>query len=156
MLVVVALVTPLAGIVYVLDGVLIGAGDSRYLALAGVLALIAYAPLALIVAARRQRAGLAVDRLRRLRAGAVDHPRAAGARHRVDEGGRIGLTDRDQGWKISGRAMNQVLDSRPFATRAPIIMVSPGQQRRQPGHAEESGHASHARAAGTRTPRSPR
>ena len=51
-LVVVALVTPLAGIVYVLDGVLIGAGDSRYLALAGVLALIAYAPLALIVGAR--------------------------------------------------------------------------------------------------------
>ena len=49
---VVALVTPLAGIVYVLDGVLIGAGDSRYLALAGVLALIAYAPLALIVGAR--------------------------------------------------------------------------------------------------------
>ena len=52
-LVVVALVTPLAGIVYVLDGVLIGAGDSRYLALAGVLALIAYAPLALIVGARQ-------------------------------------------------------------------------------------------------------
>jgi putative MATE family efflux protein len=52
-LVVVALVTPLAGIVYVLDGVLIGAGDSRYLALAGVLALIAYAPLALVVGARQ-------------------------------------------------------------------------------------------------------
>ncbi len=51
-LVVVALITPLAGIVYVLDGVLIGAGDGRYLALAGVLALLAYAPLALIVGAR--------------------------------------------------------------------------------------------------------
>jgi MATE family, multidrug efflux pump len=51
-LVVVALVTPIAGIVYVLDGVLIGAGDSRYLALAGVIALIAYAPLALLVAAQ--------------------------------------------------------------------------------------------------------
>ncbi len=51
-LVVVALVTPIAGIVYVLDGVLIGAGDSRYLALAGVIALIAYAPLALIVGAQ--------------------------------------------------------------------------------------------------------
>ena len=46
------MITPLAGIVYVLDGVLIGAGDGRYLALAGVLALIAYAPLALLVGAR--------------------------------------------------------------------------------------------------------
>ena len=35
--------------VFVLDGVLIGAGDGRYLALAGLLALLAYVPLALIV-----------------------------------------------------------------------------------------------------------
>ncbi len=55
-LVVVAVATPLAGIVYVLDGVLIGAGDARYLALAGVLALLAYVPLALIV--RHEQAGL--------------------------------------------------------------------------------------------------
>jgi len=36
---------PLAGYVFVLDGVLIGAGDARYLALAGVVALAAYLPL---------------------------------------------------------------------------------------------------------------
>jgi putative MATE family efflux protein len=52
----VAVVTPVAGVVYVLDGVLIGAGDSRYLALAGLLALLAYVPLALLV--REQGAGL--------------------------------------------------------------------------------------------------
>ncbi len=50
-LLVVALVTPLAGAVYVLDGVLIGAGDGRYLSLAGLLALLAYLPLALLVSA---------------------------------------------------------------------------------------------------------
>jgi putative MATE family efflux protein len=55
-LVVVALITPVAGVVFVLDGVLIGAGDGRYLALAGLLALLAYVPLALVVNA--QHAGL--------------------------------------------------------------------------------------------------
>lgn len=48
---VVAIVTPIAGVVYVLDGVLIGAGDGRYLALAGLIALLAYVPLALTVRA---------------------------------------------------------------------------------------------------------
>ncbi len=48
-LLVVALTTPVAGVVYVLDGVLIGAGDGRYLALAGLIALAAYVPLALAV-----------------------------------------------------------------------------------------------------------
>lgn len=46
-LLVVAVITPISGIVYVLDGVLIGAGDGRYLALAGLVALAAYVPLAL-------------------------------------------------------------------------------------------------------------
>lgn len=36
---------PLAGLVYVLDGVLIGAGDSRYLAWSGVINLLAYLPV---------------------------------------------------------------------------------------------------------------
>ncbi|MDY6055010.1 MAG: MATE family efflux transporter [Micrococcus sp.] len=39
-----ALAQPLAGYVFVLDGVLIGAGDARYLALAGVVNLAVYAP----------------------------------------------------------------------------------------------------------------
>jgi putative MATE family efflux protein len=49
-LLVAAVATPVAGVVFVLDGVLIGAGDGRYLALAGLLALLVYAPLALTVA----------------------------------------------------------------------------------------------------------
>lgn len=48
-LVVVALGQPLAGWVFVLDGVLIGAGDGRYLAVAGAWTLLAYLPLAAIV-----------------------------------------------------------------------------------------------------------
>ena len=36
---------PICGLVFVLDGVLIGAGDARYLALTGVLNLLAYVPL---------------------------------------------------------------------------------------------------------------
>lgn len=46
---VVAAITPVGGIVFVLDGVLIGAGDFRYLALAGLIAMAAYVPLALLV-----------------------------------------------------------------------------------------------------------
>jgi putative MATE family efflux protein len=41
---------PIAGYVFVLDGVLIGAGDAKYLALAGVANLAAYAPLLVGVA----------------------------------------------------------------------------------------------------------
>lgn len=42
---VVAIGQPIAGYVFVLDGVLIGAGDAKYLALAGVVNLLAYLPL---------------------------------------------------------------------------------------------------------------
>ncbi len=49
-LVVAALGQPVAGVVFVLDGVLIGAGDGSYLARGGLLTLAAYAPLALAVA----------------------------------------------------------------------------------------------------------
>ncbi len=44
-----ALSQPLSGYVFVLDGVLIGAGDGRYLAIASTVTLAAYAPLALAV-----------------------------------------------------------------------------------------------------------
>jgi Na+-driven multidrug efflux pump len=47
-LLVAALAQPLAGVVFVLDGVLIGAGDGRYLACAGVVVLAVYTPLALL------------------------------------------------------------------------------------------------------------
>jgi Na+-driven multidrug efflux pump len=46
-LLVAALGQPGAGVVFVLDGVLIGAGDGRYLAMAGLVTLLAYAPVAL-------------------------------------------------------------------------------------------------------------
>ncbi|WP_255574115.1 MATE family efflux transporter [Austwickia sp. TVS 96-490-7B] len=48
-LLVVALGQPISGYVFVLDGVLIGAGDARWLALAQVWLLVAYAPLAVAV-----------------------------------------------------------------------------------------------------------
>jgi putative MATE family efflux protein len=48
-LVVAALQQPVAGVVFVLDGVLIGAGDQRYLAVAGVISLAVYLPAVLLV-----------------------------------------------------------------------------------------------------------
>jgi Na+-driven multidrug efflux pump len=50
-LVVAALFQPVCGVVFALDGVLIGAGDGRYLAVAGVLTLAAFLPLAALVLA---------------------------------------------------------------------------------------------------------
>jgi putative MATE family efflux protein len=47
-LLVAALGQPLAGLVFVLDGVLIGAGDGRYLAASGLVVLLVYSPLALL------------------------------------------------------------------------------------------------------------
>ena len=49
-LVVVGLSQPLCGLVFVLDGILIGAGDGTYLAKAGTLVLAVYAPVVLAVA----------------------------------------------------------------------------------------------------------
>ena len=48
---VLALLTVVAGLVFVLDGVLIGAGDARYLAWASLINLVTYLPLAFAVAA---------------------------------------------------------------------------------------------------------
>lgn len=50
-LVVVAVIQPISGVVFVLDGVLIGAGDGRYLAWAGLVTLAVYVPFALAVGA---------------------------------------------------------------------------------------------------------
>ena len=49
-LIVVALSQPISGYVFVLDGVLIGAGDGVYLAGAGIITLVAYLPAAVAVA----------------------------------------------------------------------------------------------------------
>jgi putative MATE family efflux protein len=50
-LLVLAVAQPVCGVVFVLDGVLIGAGDAKYLALAGVLNLVPYLPALLLVGA---------------------------------------------------------------------------------------------------------
>ena len=49
-LLVLAVAQPVCGVVFVLDGVLMGAGDARYLALAGGLNLVPYLPALAIVA----------------------------------------------------------------------------------------------------------
>ena len=43
-LLVAAVAQPLAGVVFVLDGILIGAGDGRYLAVAGTAVTVAFVP----------------------------------------------------------------------------------------------------------------
>ncbi|MBO0841916.1 MAG: MATE family efflux transporter [Nocardioides sp.] len=48
-LIVVAVGQPIAGVVFVLDGVLIGAGDGRYLAWGGIATLVAYVPALALV-----------------------------------------------------------------------------------------------------------
>jgi putative MATE family efflux protein len=48
-LAVLGLSVPLGGLVFVLDGVLIGAGDARYLAITGLVNLAAFVPLAVLV-----------------------------------------------------------------------------------------------------------
>ena len=50
-LLVAALFQPAAGVVFVLDGVLIGAGDGRYLAMGGVIVTVLFVPLALAAVA---------------------------------------------------------------------------------------------------------
>ncbi|QZY29128.1 MATE family efflux transporter [Nocardioides coralli] len=59
-LLVAALGQPAAGVVFVLDGVLIGAGDGRYLAWGGVVTLVVYAPLVLLAVTAAGGALLAV------------------------------------------------------------------------------------------------
>ena len=49
-LIVLAIAQPLCGVVFVLDGVLMGAGDGRYLAVVGVLNLVPFVPLLVVLA----------------------------------------------------------------------------------------------------------
>ena len=57
-LVVLGISAPLGGLVFVLDGVLIGAGDARYLAWTGLVNLAVYVPLALAAVWWTQNAGV--------------------------------------------------------------------------------------------------
>ncbi|MGZ4501346.1 MAG: MATE family efflux transporter [Nocardioidaceae bacterium] len=56
-LLVAACFQPVAGVVFVLDGVLIGAGDGRYLAWGGVVVLAVFAPLAAVTVALQDTTG---------------------------------------------------------------------------------------------------
>jgi len=58
-LLVMAFGIPLAGYVFVLDGVLIGAGDAKYLALTGLVNLAVYLPLLWAVSGLSGTAGIA-------------------------------------------------------------------------------------------------
>lgn len=49
-LIVLAIAQPVCGVVFVLDGVLIGAGDAKYLAIAGVLNLVPFLPALVVIA----------------------------------------------------------------------------------------------------------
>lgn len=49
-LLVIAVIQPVSGVVFVLDGLLIGAGDGRYLAWAGIVTLAVYTPVAILLA----------------------------------------------------------------------------------------------------------
>ncbi|GAA1923190.1 MATE family efflux transporter [Microbacterium aoyamense] len=49
-LIVLAVAQPLCGAVFVLDGVLIGAGDAKYLAIAGVINLVPFVPVLVLIA----------------------------------------------------------------------------------------------------------
>ncbi|MFZ5871745.1 MAG: MATE family efflux transporter, partial [Actinomycetota bacterium] len=91
-LVVAALAQPLAGWVFVLDGVLIGAGDGRYLAVAGLLTLAAYVPFALAVLALAPGG----------RAGLVWLWVAFGAGFMAARGVTLGLRARGDAWLVTG------------------------------------------------------
>ena len=87
-LLVAAAAQPLAGIVFVLDGVLIGAGDGVYLAWAQLVTLLLFAPVAWVVGGQRH--CLALGRLRGLLHGRPrGHPAAASPRRPLDAAGRL-------------------------------------------------------------------
>ncbi|WP_336923403.1 MATE family efflux transporter [Aquipuribacter sp. SD81] len=91
-LLVVGATAPLAGYVFVLDGVLIGAGDGAYLARAGVLALLAYAPLLAVVPLAGLRGTVGLVLLWVAFAGGYMAARAV----------TLGLRARSDGWLVLG------------------------------------------------------
>ncbi len=73
----VAVLQPIAALVFVIDGILIGAGDSRYLAAAMVGATVVYLPAVALVAALRRRPPHVVGRLLTVGGGATRRRRCA-------------------------------------------------------------------------------
>ena len=114
-LVVVALGQPLSGYVFVVDGVLIGAGDGPWLARAMVATLLAYLPVILGVhlagdwlleggttRGEVNAVVLAVDRLHRLHVGARHADVAAGAHRPLDGHRRLSRTPTAHGRRSPG------------------------------------------------------
>lgn len=83
---------PVCGFVFVLDGVLIGAGDARYLALAGVVNLVLYVPLLVLVG----RAGLTGGE------GIVWLWLAFGVGYMLARAATLGWRVRDDRWMVTG------------------------------------------------------
>lgn len=83
---------PVCGFVFVLDGVLIGAGDARYLALAGVVNLLLYVPLLVLV----DRAGLSGGE------GIVWLWLAFGVGYMLARAVTLGWRIRDDRWMVTG------------------------------------------------------
>ena len=144
---------PLGGYVFVLDGVLIGAGDARYLALTGLLNVAVFVPLAVAAASvgrpRRRRARRAHRRVRvRVPRRPGGHPGAAGARPGVDARGRDGLTGRAPRACVGDCRATAPVQASSLLRRPPI--ARPPDSRSQ----SRASHASHSRAATTsaRTP----
>ena len=117
-LVVVAVSQPLSGLVFVLDGVLIGAGDGRWLAGAQVAVLLAYLPLVLSVRTSADRA-----------AGRLGHRRDAGPRGHgalVGGGGVHGAARPRAGLARQGRrlARDRRRPLRPGRRAEPQVLAS--------------------------------
>ena len=102
-LVVVAVSQPLSGLVFVLDGVLIGAGDGRWLAGAQVAVLLAYVPLVLSVRTR-QTALLAASDTAATQAHAVSALWWAVVAFMALRGLALGWRARGDAWLVTGAA----------------------------------------------------
>jgi Na+-driven multidrug efflux pump len=101
--VVVALSQPLSGLVFVLDGVLIGAGDGRWLAGAQLAVLVVYLPLVLWVRAS-QTALLAASDTAAAQAHAVTVLWWAVVAFMLLRGLALGWRARGDAWLVTGAA----------------------------------------------------
>ena len=151
-LIVLAVAQPVCGVVFVLDGVLIGAGDAKYLAIAGVLNLVPFVPA--LVAARRAERGrrgrtrVARGRvLRGLHAGAARDPRLARPRRGLDDGRSVrGQAQRRHHSYITTAAAADALIERvePYwvISTAPDAAASASGERPGPSWPNSSTHRS--------------
>ena len=140
---------PVAGVVFVLDGVLIGAGDQDYLAIAGLITLAAFAVAAASRGCHRGRPGRAVARLLRLDGGQVRHPDPARPRqlalagHRRDPPLTTVASGLDPQWPVA--------ISTTFTTTAAIAIT---RYTHMASHAEAAA-GRHRRGRQHRQPRHP-